>query len=1145
MRCESCGVKNQAGAKFCFDCGAELTKSCPNCGQNMQATANFCDACGSKLSERIEIDIPRAEGLAPIDYTPRHLVERILAEHKDDKTVKGAQGERKVITALFADLVDSTELVNNLDPEDACHLIDPVIALMMESVHHYEGYVAKTLGDGILALFGVPIGHEDHPQRALFAALRIQQTIQNYADKFYNDKGVLLQVRIGIHTGTVAVRSVRTEDLHVDYEPIGHSINLASRLESIASPGSIVVSEDTYKLALGFFTFKSLGKKRLKGVAKLINAYEVLESRPFQTRLQVAAKSGLVRFVGRQSELTALTKAFKKTKDSGGQVIAVVGEAGVGKSRLFHEFKQLFQSECLQLEAFSVSYGKAYAYLPLIKLLKHYFNILPLDDEKQKLEKVTDKVLGLDKQLKDCLPYFFYLLGIYDPSLTLAQMNSDLRRLRIFESIKKLFVHENLKQPIILIFEDLHWIDNETELFFRYLADGIQHTHILMLVNYRPEYLPKWCHSLHFSQIRLHSFNEIESTELLDTLLGNDKSLVSIKSRLMEETEGNPFFLEEVIQGLHEEHILEGVRGHYHLTKEIDRLHIPTTVQGVLCSRIDRLQQDEKELLQVLSVIGKSFSWSLVKKVVNENSDRLQELLYNLQTGEFIYQRLAFPEIEYTFKHALIQEVAYGSMLKKKLKLLHERIAAAIEILFEGRLENYFKQLAYHYQCSGNKEKAIMYLYEAGQQAMKQSTTIEAIRHFNAALELNRCMPYCSKQEQQELAIKLSMATAQVESQGYAARIVKDTLTHALNLCRKVGNNDQLFRILLGLRNFHQVRGELLQARELSVRLIQLAQDEHNESLLMEAHRAMGSTCLPLGELGLAREHLERVVSIYNPAKHRSHILLYGLEPGVFSMGYLAWALWHLGYPDQALKKVKEANSLAQKLGFPFAITHAYVLAAELHIHRGEGKQAQELAEAAFSLAIEHGYSYWSAWAKILQGAALAEQKQYDEGIVGILSGLEAYKKTGSALWQSHFVALLADAYNQSGQAAKGMQVLAQEWDTKVAHEERLYDSEIIKLEADLSISTAPNTKIELVSDLENRLKKAIVIAGQQSSRSLELRANISLCRLWMHQGKTKEAQVNLIRLCNDMKEGRGTSDSMVARTLLAKLNTVHYQSEQ
>jgi class 3 adenylate cyclase/ABC-type phosphate/phosphonate transport system ATPase subunit len=721
---------------------------------------------------------PQVLERAPRAYTPKHLAERILAEQAALEARGGTEGERKTITALFADIKGSMELIEDLDPEEARRIVDPALQLMMDAVHRYEGYVAQSTGDGIFALFGAPIAHEDHPQRALHAALRMQEEIGRYSDELRLEKGVPVQIRVGLNTGEVVVRSIRTDDLHTDYVPIGHSISLAARMESLASPGSVVLSEQTHKLTEGYFQFRALAATRIKGVSEPVKSYEVLGLGPLKTKLQVAARRGLVRFVGRQSEMDQMRRALDSAKSGHGQIVAIVGEAGVGKSRLVYEFKRVSESSALVLETFSVSHGKAYAYLPLVDLLKNYFQITLQDDERRRREKLMGKVLALDRSLEDTLPYLFSLLGILESTSPLSQMDSEIKRRRTFEAIKRLLLRESLNQPLLLVFEDLHWLDSETEAFLNVLAESLATASVLLVVNYRPQYRHDWGSKTYYTQLRLDPLAGEHAEEMLTALLGDGVELQGLRQLISQKTEGNPFFMEEIVQALFDEEVLVRELG-VSLTRPLDEISIPPTVQGVLASRIDRLGADEKALLQTLSVLGKEFSLSVLKQVVDYSEEDLETLLSHLQAAEFIYEQPAFPEPEYVFKHALTQEVAYQSVLRERRSVLHERTAQAMEEVFRDGLEDHYGELAHHYGRSENTQKAVDYLQLAGQQATRRSANAEAIAHFTRGLELLDRLPNSAERIQQELTLQISLGGPLVMAEGFVAPEVGRAYTRA------------------------------------------------------------------------------------------------------------------------------------------------------------------------------------------------------------------------------------------------------------------------------------------------------------------------------------------------------------------------------
>ncbi|CAB3734429.1 adenylate/guanylate cyclase domain-containing protein [Paraburkholderia rhynchosiae] len=1137
MRCTNCGFENLTGARFCEACWATLARSCPRCGHEAGPAARFCSECGAPLSEASatpSLHSPSASEPppAPIHYTPHHLAERIRAERAAMEARGETAGERKTVTALFADMAGSTALIHNLDPEVAHRLIRPVVALMMEAVHYYEGYVAKSLGDGILALFGAPIAHEDHPQRALFAALRMQQAMRRHGDRIRLEEGIPLQIRVGVHTGEVVVRSIRTDDLHTDYDPVGHTIHIASRIEGIATPTSILVSESTHKLAEGYFEFKALGATQLKGIPAPLSVYEVLGPGALRTRLQLAAHRGLARFVGRTAEIEHLNRALEAIRAGHGQVVGVVGEAGVGKSRLFHEFKERSRRGCLVLETFSVSHGKAFANLPLIELLKNYFRITAQDDERRCREKVIGKALALERSFEDLVPYVLYLLGIGEPGSALAEMDPRIRRERTFDAIMQLLARESRNQPIELLFEDLQWLDRETEAFLAYLIEHVPGARVLLLVNYRPEYQPAWERASHCSQLRLEPLGPAEAQGLLTALLGDDPTLAPLKQLILEKTEGNPFFMEEVVQTLAEEKSLLGDVGRYRIEQTPATLHIPTTVQGVLAARIDRLPIEEKELLQTLAVIGHEFPFSLIRRICGDQAahdDDLRRLLAHLEAAEFIYERPAFPEVDYSFKHALTQEVAGHSLLTERRSALHERTAQAIEALFPTRIADYCSELAHHYSLSGNLPKAVEYLHRAAQQALRHAAHPDAMHHLGAALTLLKRLPDTPARAQRELALLLTLGPALMDVRGYGAPEVAATYTRALALCERTGETSQRFAAQLGLRIHHLVRAEYATAYELGKQMLVTARRAKDPSLLMEAHGALGSCSFLQGNLDAARTHVEQALAIYDPEQHQAHVFAHGVDPGIRALNFLVLTLWFQGYPDQARKRSLEALALAQKLAYGPTLAFSLTYAAQLHQLRRESSLAHEHAEAIITLSTEQGLPYWLAWGMLLRGWAISEQGSIPEGIAQMRRGLDAQRAAGGEDQRPYFLALLADSYWRAGDREAGLGMLEEAMSIVEKSGEHCYEAELYRLKGSM-------LPVGLNNEAAGCFHQAIALARQQGARSLELRAVSGLARLWQRQGKTADARQALSNVYERFTEGFDTADMRDAKALLDAL---------
>jgi class 3 adenylate cyclase len=698
MRCTNCGTESTTSRKFCAACGSPLPGRCPKCGAENAPSSAFCEDCGTALAGHAPsaaTSPARAASTAPnIRVAPEQPAGELL------------DGERKTVTALFADIKGSMELIEDLDPEEARAIVDPALKLMMEAVHHYGGYVAQSTGDGIFALFGAPVAHEDHPQRALYASLRMQEDLKQYSDRSRAEGRLPIQVRVGVNAGEVVVRSVKTGEARSEYTPIGHSISLAARMQVLAPIGSIATTEQVRKLCEGYFAFKALGPTKVKGVAEPVDVYEVTGFGPLRTRLQRSGSRGYTKFVGRQREMEALKRAAEQARAGHGQIVAAMAEAGVGKSRLFYEFKVTSQSGWMVLEALSVSHGKASAYLPIIDLLHGYFKITGDDDPRTRREKVAGRITILDRALEDALPCLFALLGIVEGDDPLAQIDAQTRKRRTQEAIRRILLRESLNQPMILIFEDLHWIDEQTQEFLNLLADSLANAKILLLVNYRPEYSHRWNSKTYYTQLRLDPLSTESAEEMLSALLGGEAELVPLKRLIIERTEGTPFFMEETVQALLDDGSL--VRnGVVKLARPLAELRIPPTVQAILASRIDRLPSDAKDLLQTLAVIGREFPLGLIKGVTRREQEELERMLDVLQLGEFIYEQPSFSESAYIFKHALTQEVAYGSMLTKRRKELHEATARQIEALFNSRLEDHYAALAHHYSSSGQQLESL------------------------------------------------------------------------------------------------------------------------------------------------------------------------------------------------------------------------------------------------------------------------------------------------------------------------------------------------------------------------------------------------------------------------------------------------------
>jgi class 3 adenylate cyclase len=768
----------------------------------------------------------------PRSYTPPHLAEKILTS----KTA--LEGERKQVTVLFADLKGSMELLADRDPEEARELLDPVLERMIEAVHRYEGTVNQVMGDGIMALFGAPIAHEDHAVRACYAALRMQETVTRYGDELQRSHGVPVQIRVGLNAGAVVVRVIDSS-LHMDYTAVGQTTHLAARLEQMAKPGSVLTTGETLRLAEGFVQVKTLGPVAVKGLADRVEVFELVGAASTRTRLQAFAARGLTRFVGRQVELEALRQALERAGTRHGQVVAVIGEPGVGKTRLVYEFTRSHHTHgWLVLESSSVSYGKATAYLPVRDLLKAYFQIDDRDDGRKMREKLTGKLLTLDAALGPTLPAFLTLLDVPVEDRHWQDLDPTQRRQRILEAIKGLLLRESQVQPLLLVFENLHWIDAETQAVLDRLIDSLPTARLLLLVNYRPEYQHGWGNKTYYTQLRLDPLPPASAEALLQGLLGDDPCLVPLTRLLIERTEGNPFFLEESVRALVETGVLVGERGAYRLAKSLESMQVPATVHAVLAARIDRLPPEEKRLLQTAAVIGTEVPFTLLQAIVELSEEELRRGLGHLQAAEFLYETSLFPELEYTFKHALTHEVTYGSLLLERRRALHARIVAASERLYADRLTEQAERLAQHAFRGEVWDKAVAYCWQAGTKAYARSALREVVACCEQALAALTHLPASRATQAQAIDLRLDLRTA-LWALGEIRQML-DHLREAKTLAEALDDQPRLGRVSAYMCRYFREMGDHDSAVESGQHALAVAETLGDFALQVTANHFLG-----------------------------------------------------------------------------------------------------------------------------------------------------------------------------------------------------------------------------------------------------------------------------------------------------------------
>jgi class 3 adenylate cyclase/tetratricopeptide (TPR) repeat protein len=1108
MRCPRCRHQNPQHSRFCAQCGANLGLSCAGCGTQLLAGTKFCNQCGrpvagSGADERFE---------SPQSYTPRHLAEKILKS--------GIEGERKQVTVLFADLKGSMELLADRDPEEARKLLDPVLERMMEAVHHYEGTVNQVMGDGIMALFGAPLAHEDHAVRACYAALRMQDAIRRYAEAVRRAHGVEIRVRVGINSGEVVVRSIGS-DLRMDYTAVGQTTHLAARMEQLALPGTIRLTAATLALVEGYVEVRPLGPVPVKGMTEPVEVYDLAGAGAARTRLQAARGRGLTRFVGRDAEMQQLRLAADEARRGRGQVVAVVGEPGVGKSRLYYEFLHSHHAHgWLALESGSVSYGKATTFLPLADLLRGYFKIESRDDIRAIRAKATGNLLTLDEGLKDAVAPVLWLLDALPEDSDFLAGDPAERRRRTLAAVKRVLLRESQVQPLLLVFEDLHWVDSETQAFLDGFIESLPAARILLAVNYRPEYRHGWGSKTYYRQLRIDPLAAESASDLLEGLLGSDSSVAPLKSLLIERTEGNPLFLEESVRTLVETGALTGARGAYKLVHGLQAISVPPTVQSILASRIDRLSPDDKRLLQAAAVVGTDVPFSLLQAVADLDEDSLRQGLARLQAAEFMYEARLFPELEYAFKHALTHEVAYGSVLQERRQVLHARIVEAIERLYADRIAEQVELLAHHASRGRILAKAAKYLRLAGTKAAARSANREAVGFFEQALTILDDSPQSPETLSDALDIRIALGAALMATKGASSPDVENFYLHALALADQVQDPARRFPVIWGLWFVKFNRGHYAEAVADAEKLLDTARATGDAGQVLEAHHSLWPTLSAMGDSSAALGHLEHGLALYDREQHAAQAFIYGgHDAGACCHWHLAVTHWALGFPERAQCSAANAIVHADELQHPMTRVMALWFAAWVEFQCGYRDSAAQRIDKYDALAGAHGLQGWFG-----RGAMLTGDTRNVETIEREIQSLK-----GSSWRKVSYLCILAEIYASRGHLELARRLLAS---IGTCDREGYYAPEIVRLEGELILKADSSA----LRDAELCFQSALQIARHRGTRSFELRAATRLAALWVRQKRNEQAHRLLAPIYGQFSEGFETADLRAAQALLKEL---------
>ena len=949
MICLKCQAENPVQAAFCDQCGARLETACPNCGESNRHGAKFCRRCGQTISEPVTTPAATIPGVpAPDTYVPKYLAEKILASRHE------LEGERKQVTVLFADIRGSTKILEGVDPEEGQKIIDPVLRIMMDAVHRYEGTVNQVLGDGVMALFGAPLAHEDHALRACYAALAMQDDMRRYRQKLGQSEEAGVQIGVGMNSGEVVVRSI-DNDLNIDYSALGHTTHLAARMQELSGPGEALISASTMRQVEGFVQIQPLGPVPVKGVSQAVEVYSVIGATSARTRVQAGAARGLTPLVGRSAEIDVFNNLVEQVTTGHGQILAMIGEPGVGKSRLVHEFtRHQLPPGWLVLEAASVSYGKATPYFPIVEMFRRYFDIGAWQQTEEIRERVVAHLLELDSTLKDTIPPVLSLLGALPEEKTLTRQNgrqqmprADIeevisrfnfldpqqRHRHTFDAVKRICIRESQRQNLLLVFEDLHWIDHETQAFLDALVDSVPMARLMLLVNYRPEYNHTWSKKSFYTQLRVDPLQISNAEELLSKLLGSNPELGPLKRLLVKRTEGNPFFAEESVRSLVETGVLAGEKGAYRPALKIDNLLIPNTVQNVVADRIDHLPLEEKHLLQTAAVIGVVVPFDLLQAVSDLPDEQVFEYLAHLKSAEFIYESNLFPKLEYTFKHALTNEVAYGALLHDRKTALHSRVVRILEGKDQTASHDDVEQLAHHAFAGELWDKATGYLKNAGDVAFSRSSFRNAVLYYERALEALRHLPDSPDNLRRGIDLRIEIRSALFVFNEFKRGF--QFLEEAIEIAKTLHDDERLAKLFTFMTAHWNLEGNSEQAVITGKQALQYGVRKKNSDSEIVAHSWLGIAYHNLGQFERSIEELNKAVSLIPPARNTD---FFGTN-GIISVNCRSWlirSLAQIGSFDEALRYGKEAIQTATARNYPLSIVFAFYAVGAAALIRGD-----------------------------------------------------------------------------------------------------------------------------------------------------------------------------------------------------------------
>jgi len=1041
---------------------------------------------------------------------------------------------------MFCDLVQSSLLGERLDPEDLRQVIGSYHETCAKVIDQFQGHVAQYLGDGVLAYFSYPQAHEDDAERAVRAGLSTVSELEQIVPRMEAECGVRLGVRIGIHTGDVVMGELGS-GRHRETLALGHTVNLAARLQGEAEPGSVVISGETARLVRGLFVTRDLGTRSLAGIADPVPVYRVVHPSGVRSRLDVTGAAGLTPLVGRERDLATLFDRWNRASKGRGQVVLVGGEAGIGKSRLLYALRdRLADTPHTWLECHGSPYHENSALYPVIELLRQGLRITTDESADQQAAKIERGLARLDLPLPEIVPLFTALLSVPLPEqYAPLSLSPEGQRRKTLEALATwLFALARL-QPAVLAIEDLHWSDPSSMELLGMLIEQAETAPVLLLATFRPTFEPPWPPRSGLTRTSVGPLSRQETADMARGIAAARALPPAVLDQVVEKTDGVPLFIEELTNCVLESApMARGEDGQEEAVSPPD-LAIPSTLQDSLAARLDRLGP-AKDVAQLAAVLGREFSYELLAAVSTADAPLLEERLAQLAVAELVYQSVESvdrPNVSYSFKHALIQEAAYQSLLKSTRRAQHQRIARVLEERFPVRVESEPEEIARHCEAGGLIEQAISYYQRAAELAMKRSANWEAVGHLTRGIGLLGKLPECPERDEQELVLQVSLGAPLVAAKGWGTREAKRAYARARELCEWIGEAPQLFQVVRGLVTFYVAQAELEAAHGLCERLLRLAGGEPDPSARVVAHQHMAIVLYFKGDLSAALEHYERGSSLNDPPEDRSLPFLYGEDLGVSIRIWMAWDLWLLGYPDKARGTGHAAVELGVKAAHPFSHAYALLWTSIVHVMRREHERARELAEAAIAISEEQGFAFLLGGSRLIRGWARFDPRRADaeieQAIVEFRQGLDQLSKVDNRVCAPQILGYLAAIYRDVGRVEEALETVDAALAMSKTTHQSYWDAELHRIKGE----TLLQKHGEAHAPAERLFHRALEVSRHQQARSLELRAAMSLCRLWQKRGTRSQARALLAPIYDWFTEGFETADLKEAKELLDELS--------